>query len=424
MQKKPFVSPEKLREIAAVYPTPFHLYDEAGLRRTARGLLSAFAWNKGYREYYAVKACPNPFILQILKEEGCGLDCASMAELKMAEALGFSGDQVMFSSNETPGEEFEYARRLGVNINLDDITHIDFLTHHGGIPEQICLRYNPGGELHIGATCMGQPGISKFGMTREQIFSAVERLQRMGVKRFGLHAFLASNTIENDYYPANARVLFQLAKDVHEALGADFFMINISGGVGIPYRPEEQMPDIARIGRSVRDAFEEVMVPAGLGHVRIATELGRYMTGPNGCLVATAIHKKHIYHEYIGLDACAANLMRPAIYGAYHHITVAGKEDALCDHVYDVVGSLCENNDKFAVNRALPNIDVGDLVVIHDTGAHGFSMGYNYNGRLRSAEILLREDGTFQMIRRAETLKDYFATFDFCGVMDRVLKEN
>ena len=246
----------------------------------------------------------------------------------------------------------------------------------------------------------------------------------MGVKRFGLHAFLASNTIENDYYPANARVLFQLAKDVHETLGADFFMINLSGGVGIPYRPEEQMPDIARIGRSVRDAFEEVMVPAGLGHVRIATELGRYMTGPNGCLVATAIHKKHIYHEYIGLDACAANLMRPAIYGAYHHITVAGKEDALCDHVYDVVGSLCENNDKFAVNRALPNIDVGDLVVIHDTGAHGFSMGYNYNGRLRSAEILLREDGTFQMIRRAETLKDYFATFDFCGVMDRVLKEN
>ena len=423
MQKRPFVTAEKLREITEKIPTPYHLYDEGGIRRTARGLLGAFSWNPGYREYYAVKACPNPFLLRILKEEGCGVDCASMAELKLAEACGFSGDQIMFSSNETPGEEYEYARRLNVNINLDDITHIPFLARHGGLPEQICLRYNPGGELRIGATCMGQPGTSKFGMTRQQIFSAVEQLMGMGVKRFALHAFLASNTIENDYYPANARVLFELAADLRRDLGADFYMINLSGGVGIPYRPEEKMPDIARVGENVRQAFEEIMVPAGLGHVGLATELGRYMTGPNGCLVATAIHKKHIYREYIGLDACAANLMRPAMYGAYHHITVAGKEDAPCDHVYDVVGSLCENNDKFAVDRALPRIDIGDLIVIHDAGAHGFSMGYNYNGRLRSAEVLLREDGSFQLIRRAETLKDYFATFDFCDVMKPVLAE-
>lgn len=423
MLKKPFVDADKLREITKVYPTPYHLYDESGIRRTARGLLHAFAWNAGYREYYAVKACPNPFILQILKDEGCGVDCASLAELRLAKALGFTGDEIMFSSNETPGEEYEYARALNVNINLDDITHISFLERHGGIPERICLRYNPGGELRIGATCMGQPGTSKYGMTKQQIFSAVERLMKLGVKQFALHAFLASNTIENDYYPANARVLFNLAREVHEALGADFYMINLSGGVGIPYRPEERMPDITRIGQSVRAAFEEILVPAGLGHVRIATELGRYMTGPNGCLVATAVHQKHIYKEYVGLDACAANLMRPAIYGAYHHITVVGKEDALCDHVYDVVGSLCENNDKFAIDRALPKIDVGDLIVIHDTGAHGFSMGYNYNGRLRSAEILLCEDGSFKLIRRAETLRDYFATFDFCPFMEDLLKE-
>ena len=303
MQKRPFATVDKLREITEKIPTPYHLYDEGGIRRTARGLLGAFAWNPGYREYYAVKACPNPFILKILQEEGCGVDCASMAELKLAEACGFSGDQIMFSSNETPGEEYEYARRLNVNINLDDITHIPFLACHGGLPEQLCLRYNPGGELRIGAPCMGQPGTSKFGMTRQQIFSAVEQLMGMGVKRFALHAFLASNTIENDYYPANARVLFNLAAELHRVLGADFYMINLSGGVGIPYRPDEKMPDIAKIGENVRLAFEEVMVPAGLGHVRLATELGRYMTGPNGCLVATAIHKKHIYREYVGLDA-------------------------------------------------------------------------------------------------------------------------
>ncbi len=423
MSKKPFVTKDQLEKIIAEIPTPFHLYDERGIRQTARGLLSAFAWNECYREYYAVKACPNPFLLKILKEEGCGVDCASMAELMLAEACGFEGDQIMFSSNETPAEEYVYARKLGANINLDDITHIPFLAAHGGIPERICMRYNPGGELHIGETCMGQPGLSKYGMTKDQIFEAVETLMGMGVKQFALHAFLASNTVENEYYPVNARVLFELAAEIHEKLGADFYMINLSGGVGIPYRPEEKMPDIASIGANVQAAFNEVMVPAGLSHVRIATELGRYMTGPNGCLVATALHHKHIYKEYVGLDACAANLMRPAMYGAYHHITVVGKEEVPCDHVYDVVGSLCENNDKFAIDRNLPEIEVGDRIIIHDTGAHGFSMGYNYNGKLRSAEVLLKEDGSFQMIRRAETVKDYFATFDFCDVLDSILRK-
>ncbi len=416
MQKLPFVSHEKLLEITERYPTPFHLYDEAGIRRTARDLREAFAWNHGFREYFAVKACPNPFILKILKEEGCGLDCASMAELRLAEALGFSGDEIMFSSNETPGEEFEYARKLDAIINLDDITHIDFLKKHGGIPERICLRYNPGGELLVGSVYMGQPSGSKFGMTKQQIFHAVQHLQSLGVREFGLHALLASNAADNNYYPANAMILFELAIELNQKLGAKIFMINLSGGVGIAYQPEQQMPDIKKIGRAIEESFD-VMTSARLGNVALTTELGRFMTGPHGCLVATAIHKKHIYKEYIGLDACAVNLMRPAIYDAYHHITVSGKEDALCDHVYDVVGSLCENNDKFAVDRALPEIHDGDLIVIHDTGAHGYSMGYNYNGKLKSAEILLHPDGSFDMIRRAETIRDYFATFDFCDIL-------
>ncbi len=418
MQKKLFATEEKIREIKSVYPTPFHLYDEAGIRRTARDVKEAFSWNAGFREYFAVKACPNPFILKILKEEGCGVDCASMAELKMAAALGFRGDEIMFSSNETPGEEYEYARELDAIINLDDITHIDFLARHGGIPERICMRYNPGGQLLIGTAIMGQPDVSKFGMTRQQIFSAAERLKQMGAKRFGLHALLASNAADNNYYPANAMILFELAIELKQKLGLDIFLINLSGGVGIPYLPEQVMPDIRAIGKSIHDNFNDIMFPEGLGGICIATELGRFMTGPHGCLVTTAIHKKHIYKEYIGLDACAVDLMRPAIYNAYHHISVVGKEDALCDHVYDVVGSLCENNDKFAEDRALPQINDGDIVVIHDTGAHGYSMGYNYNGRLKSAEILLHEDGSFSMIRRAETVKDYFATFDFCDILD------
>ena len=416
MQKMPFVSHEKLKEITAVYPTPFHLYDEAGIRRTARELKSAFSWNGGFKEYFAVKACPNPFILNILREEGCGVDCASMAELKLVEALGFHGDEIMFSSNETPAEEYEYARKLDAIINLDDITHIDYLRAHGGIPERICLRYNPGGELLIGSVYMGQPSGSKFGMTKQQIFYAVQRLQQLGVKEFALHALLASNAADNNYYPANAMILFELAIELNQKLGAKIFMVNLSGGVGIPYQPEQTMPDIGKIGRSIEESFD-VMTSARLGDVALSTELGRFMTGPHGCLVATAIHKKHIYKEYIGLDACAVNLMRPAIYDAYHHITVSGREDALCDHMYDVVGSLCENNDKFAVDRALPEIHDGDLIIIHDTGAHGYSMGYNYNGKLKSAEILLHPDGTFDMIRRAETVRDYFATFDFCDIL-------
>ena len=420
MQKKPFVSLEKLREINAVYPTPFHLYNEAGIRRTALDVKEAFSWNKGFREYYAVKACPNPFILKILKEEGCGVDCASMSELKIAEALGFRGEEIMFSSNETPAAEYEYARRLGAIINLDDITHIDFLAAHGGIPERVCLRYNPGGQLLIGSAIMGQPDASKFGMTRQQIFSAVQRLMQLGAKSFGLHALLASNAADDNYYPANAMILFELAIELHNKLGVEIFMVNLSGGIGIPYLPEQSMPNIRKIGENIKDTFNDVMAIEGLGETAITTELGRFMTGPHGCLVSTAIHKKHIYKEYIGLDACAVDLMRPAIYEAYHHITVAGKEDALCDHVYDVVGSLCENNDKFAEDRALPQINDGDLVVIHDTGAHGYSMGYNYNGKLKSAEILLHPDGSFDMIRRAETVKDYLATFDFCDIFKDV----
>lgn len=419
MQKLPFVSHEKLLEITGKFPTPFHLYDEKGLRRTARDLYRAFSWNKDYCEYYAVKACANPFILKILKEEGCGADCASLAELKMAEAMGFYGDEIMFSSNETPAEEFEYARKLNAIINLDDITHIDFLKEHGGIPERICLRYNPGGALKVGNDIMGQPFDAKYGMTRAQIFEAVERLQNMGVKQFGLHAFLVSNTTSNDYYPANAGVLFELAADIHTKLGADFFMINLSGGVGIPYLPDEEAPDIMAIGAGVEKNYNAMILPTGMKNVAIATELGRYMTGPHGCLVTKAIHEKHIYKEYIGVDACSVNLMRPAMYGAYHHITVSGKEHLPEDHKYDVVGSLCENTDKFAIDRMLPRIEKGDILVIHDTGAHGFSMGYNYNGKLKSAEILLHEDGSFSMIRRAETIKDYFATFDFCDILSK-----
>ena len=415
--KKPFADERTLREIAKDVPTPFHLYDERGIRAAARSLKQAFAWNPCYREYYAVKACPTPAILSILKEEGCGVDCASLAELTLAHLCGFEGDEIMFSSNETPDEEYESARALNANINLDDVTHIPSLAAHGGIPERICLRYNPGGTLRISETCQGQPGDSKYGMTREQIYEAIRRLSGMGVRQFALHAFLASNALDDDYYPANARVLFELAAQIHRELGVEFYMINLSGGIGIPYRPEEQAPDIAAIGSKVRRAFEEILVPAGLGSVRIATELGRWMTGPYGLLATTAVHEKHIYKEYIGVDSSAADLMRPAMYGAYHHITVMGKEDMPHDHVYDVVGSLCENNDKFAVDRTLPKIDIGDLLVIHDTGAHGRSMGYNYNGRLRCAEVLLKEDGSHQLIRRAETLKDYFATLDICPCM-------
>ena len=415
--KKPFVTLEQLKEITKQYPTPFHLYDEAGIRENARKLKAAFAWNKGFKEYFAVKATPNPFIVNILKEEGCGVDCSSMTELMMSDSLGFDGDDIMFSSNATPAEEFVKARELDAIINLDDFTHIDFLEKVAGIPETICCRYNPGGVFKTANGIMDNPGDAKYGFTKEQLIEGFKILKEKGAKKFGIHSFLASNTVANEYYPTLAGILFELAVEIRDKTGCDIKFINLSGGVGIPYRPEQEPNDIMVIGEGVRKAFEDILVPAGMGDVAIFTELGRFMLAPYGHLVATAVHEKHIYKEYIGLDACAVNLMRPAMYGAYHHITVMGKEDAPCDYKYDVTGSLCENNDKFAIDRMLPKIDIGDLIVIHDTGAHGYAMGYNYNGKLRSAEILLKEDKSVQLIRRAETAKDYFATFDFCDLL-------
>ncbi len=411
--KKPFVTKEQAEAIAAQYPTPFHLYDEKGIRENAQALKEAFSWNPGFREYFAVKATPNPFLINILRDYGCGTDCSSMTELMLSEAIGVTGEEIMFSSNDTPAEEFAYAEKLGAIINLDDITHIDVLEQTlGYIPETISCRYNPGGVFKISNDIMDNPGDSKYGMTTEQIFEAFKILKEKGAKNFGIHAFLASNTVTNEYYPLLAKVLFELAAELKEKTGAHIKFINLSGGIGIPYRPEQEPNDIKAIGEGVRKVYEEVLTPAGMDDVAIYTELGRFMMAPYGCLVTRAIHEKHTHKEYIGVDACAVNLMRPAMYGAYHHITVLGKEDAVCDHLYDVTGSLCENNDKFAIDRMLPEIEKGDLLVIHDTGAHGFSMGYNYNGKLKSAEILLKEDGIPQLIRRAETAKDYFATFD------------
>ena len=418
MEKKPFVTLEQVREIAKIYPTPFHIYDEKGIRENARRLKEAFSWNKGFKEFFAVKATPNPYILKILREEGCGTDCSSYTELLMSDACGFTGKEIMFSSNVTPRQDFALAAKLGATINLDDFTHIDFLDEIAGIPETICCRYNPGGDFKINNDIMDTPGEAKYGFTKPQLLEGFRILKERGAKHFGIHAFLASNTVANEYYPVLAKILFETAVELQRATGVHIAFINLSGGVGIPYRPEQQPNDIYEIGRGVQKAFEEILVPAGMGDVAIYTELGRFMLAPYGHLVAQVTHQKHIYKEYVGLDACAANLMRPAMYGAYHHITVLGKETAPCDHKYDVTGGLCENNDKFAIDRMLPEIEIGDYVVIHDTGAHGFSMGYNYNGKLRSAEILLKEDGSFQLIRRAETPEDYFATFDFTGIFD------
>jgi len=411
--KKPFVNLEQLKEITQEYPTPFHLYDEQGIRENARKLNEAFAWNEGFKEYFAVKATPNPTILKILQEEGCGVDCSSLTELMMSEKVGFSGDDIMFSSNVTPREDFELASKLDAIINLDDITHIDFLEEvTGEIPETISCRYNPGNNFKSDNDIMDNPAEAKYGFTYEQLVEGFNKLQEKGAKHFGIHAFLASNTVANEYYPALAKILFETAVKLNKETGAHISFINLSGGVGIPYRPEEEAADILAIGEGVRQAYEEILVPAGMDDVAICTELGRFMLGPFGHLVTTAIHEKNIHKDYIGLDACAANLMRPAMYGAYHHITVMGKENEPHDHKYDVTGGLCENNDKFAIDRMLPKIDKGDLVVIHDTGAHGFAMGYNYNGKLRSAEVLLKEDGSTELIRRAETPADYFATLD------------
>ena len=414
--KTPFVTLPQVQELVKTYPTPFYLYDETGIRNCARRLKAAFSWNPGFLEYFAVKATPNPQILKILQEEGCGTDCSSLTELMMSERCGFSGSDIMFSSNDTPAEEFQLAAKLGATINLDDLTHVDFLQNTlGFIPETISCRYNPGGVFQLGESkegfqVMDNPGEAKYGMTRAQLTEAFTKLKALGAKRFGIHAFLASNTISNEYYPALARILFQTAVELQRETGCHIAFINLSGGIGIPYRPEQPENDIAVIGEGVRKAYEEILVPAGMGDVSIFTELGRFLLGPYGCLVTKAVHEKHTYKEYIGVDACAANLMRPAMYGAYHHITVLGKENAPCDHTYDVTGSLCENNDKFAIDRQLPKIDRGDYLVIHDTGAHGFAMGYQYNGKLRSAELLLQTDGTVRLIRRAETPDDYFAT--------------
>ena len=414
--KKPFVTLEQLQAITRQYPTPFHLYDEKGIRDTARALYKAFSWNPGYREFFAVKATPNPQILKILKEEGCGTDCSSLTELMMSDRCGFAGDQIMFSSNDTPAEEFALAAKLGATINLDDISHIDFLKDTiGYIPKRISCRYNPGGTFTLGESeegfqVMDNPGQAKYGMTRPQMSQAFRRLKELGAEEFGIHAFLASNTLSNEYYPALAAILFKMAVELKNETGCHITFINLSGGVGVPYLPDQPANDIAVIGEGVRRAYEDILVPAGMGDVSLCTELGRFMLAPNGHLVTRVLHEKQTYKDYIGVDACAANLMRPAMYGAYHHITVMGKEDQPCDHQYDVTGALCENNDKFAVDRMLPKIDIGDLLVIHDTGAHGHAMGYQYNGRLRSAEVLLQADGSTRLIRRAETPEDYFAT--------------
>ena len=413
MKKLPFVTKEQIEEIVKTYPTPFHLYDEAGIRKNANAVKEAFAWNKGFREYFAVKATPNPFLIDILKEYDCGCDCSSMTELMMAKACGMDGAHIMFSSNETPLEEFAYANELGAIINLDDFTHIQCVEDTlGYIPETISCRYNPGGVFAMSNGIMDNPGDSKYGMTKEQLFEAYKILKAKGAKHFGVHAFLASNTVTNEYYPKLARQLFELVVELQKETGCHIAFVNLSGGVGVPYTPDQEPNDIYAIGEGVHKAFDEVLVPAGMGDVAIYAEMGRFMMAPYGCLVTKAIHEKHIYKEYIGVDACAVSLVWPAMYGSQHHITVLGKEDAPCTETYDVVGSLCENNDKFAIDRKLPRIDKGDYLVIHDTGAHGFSMGYSYNGKLKSAELLLQEDGSVKMIRRAETPADYFATFD------------
>ncbi len=419
MEKKTFVTLEQVQDLAKKYPTPFHLYDEKGIRENARQLKAAFAWNKGFKEFFAVKATPTPGILKILKEEGFGADCSSYTELLMSDACGIHGHDIMFSSNVTPRQDFALAAKLGAIINFDDITHIDFFEGIAPFPETMSCRYNPGGDFAINNQIMDTPAEAKYGMTRTQLKEAFLKLKAKGVKHFGIHAFLASNTVQNEYYPVLAKILFETAVELREETGVHIAFINLSGGVGIPYRPDQKPNDIMKVGEGVREAYEEILTPAGMDDVAIYTEMGRFITGPYGCLVAQNIHQKHTYKEYIGLDACAANLMRPAMYGAYHHITVLGKENAPCDHKYDVTGGLCENNDKFAVDRMLPEINIGDYLVIHDTGAHGFAMGYNYNGKLRSAEILLKEDGSTELLRRAETPEDYFATFDFTGILPK-----
>lgn len=421
MKKETFVTKQMIEEITKTYPTPFHIYDEKGIRENAKALKEAFAWNKGYKEFFAVKATPNPFLINILREFGCGCDCSSYTELMLSDAIGVRGEDIMFSSNNTPADEFKLAAKLGATINLDDITHIDFLEKTlGYLPKTLSCRFNPGGYFSLGTDIMDNPGDAKYGFTREQMSEGFKILKEKGVEHFGIHAFLASNTVTNEYYPTLAKQLFELAVELQKETGVHIAFINLSGGIGIPYRPDQTPNDIMVIGEEVRKVYEEVLTPAGMGDVAIYTELGRFMMGPYGALVTQVLHQKHIHKEYVGVDACAVNLMRPAMYGAYHHITVLGKEDKPCDHKYDVTGSLCENNDKFAIDRMLPEVEIGDYMVIHDAGAHGYAMGYNYNGKLKSAELLLHEDGSVQLIRRAETPKDYFSTFDCFDIFDKL----
>lgn len=405
--KKPFISKEKLEDMTSQYPTPFHLYDEAGIRQKAREVNKAFSWNKGFKEYFAVKATPTPAILKILQEENCGVDCATEVELMMSHELGFK--DIMFSSNNTSAREYQYAQEVGATINLDAYEQIAYLEETSGLPEKISLRYNPGGVFALGTDIMDHPQDSKFGMTKEQLFQGYKELKAKGVKEFGIHSFLASNTVTNDYYPQLARQLFQLAVQIKEELDISLSFINLSGGIGVNYLPDQKENDIAQIGLGVKKAFEEILVPNNLGQISIYTELGRFMLAPHGHLITRVLHRKKTYKDYIGVDASAVNLLRPAMYGSYHHITNISNPDGEVELV-DVVGSLCENNDKFAKDRELPQARPGDLLVIHDTGAHGFSMGYQYNGRLRSAEMLLEESGQVRMIRRAETPEDYFST--------------
>ncbi len=412
--KKIPLGKDELEKIAATYPTPFHLYDERAIRANARAFYDAFAWAPGFKNYYAVKACPNPTILAMLKQEGCGADCSSLPELLLAEKTGFRGEEIMFTSNDTPPEEFREAARLGAVINLDDIVHIETLEASAGIPELVSFRYNPG-DARTGNVLIGLPREAKYGVTGDQVVAAYRTMQSKGAKRFALHTMVASNELEESYFVETARMLFELAVKLYRESGIKIETVNMGGGVGIPYRPEDKAVDMGKVSREMEELYRQIIVPAGLDPLNLVFECGRLITGPYGYLVGRVRHVAKKYKNYVGLDACMANLMRPGLYGAYHHITVPGKEHLACDHLYDVTGSLCENNDKFAIDRPLPSLERGDLVVIHDSGAHGYAMGFNYNGKLRSAELLLREDGSLQLIRRAETVDDYFATMRFAG---------
>lgn len=410
-KKLPFTK-NQIEKIINDFPTPFHIYDENGIRENLKRFMKAFSWNHGFKEYFAVKATPNPYILKILNEHGSGTDCSSLPELILSEKAGITGENIMFSSNETPAVEYQKAKELGAVINLDDITHIEFLEKAAGLPELLSFRYNPGPE-RTGNSIIGDPVESKYGFTKDQIFEGYKIIKKKGIKRFGIHSFIISNELNRSYFVETAKMLFNLAVEIKKKLDVRLEFVNLSGGIGIPYRLEQDAVDLEKLGLEIHEAYDKIIVPGGLHPLKIFTECGRVITGQYGFLVAKAIHKKEIYKNYIGLDACMADLMRPAIYGAYHHITVMGKENSPTDHVYDIVGSLCENNDKFAINRKLPKIDIGDIIVIHDAGAHGYAMGFNYNGKLRSKELLLKPDGKVELIRRAETVDDYFATLDF-----------